>query len=67
MHAVLAEESLTRLCSNTESPAAMDEKENILAIWQLSGSVLLQCFLTPLGVLFIMKTLEDEQCIAIKT
>jgi len=38
-----------------------EEKENILAIWRLSGSVLLQCFLAPLGVLFIIKTLEDEQ------
>jgi len=37
------------------------KKENILAIWQHSGSVLLQCFLVPLGVFFIMKTLEDER------
>jgi len=36
------------------------KKENNLAIWQLSGSVLLRCFFVPLGVLFIMKTLEDE-------
>ena len=37
------------------------KKENILAICRLSGSVLLQCFLAPLGVLFVMKTLEDER------
>ena len=37
------------------------KKENILAIWQLSGSVLLRYFLSPLAVLFVMKTLEDEQ------
>jgi len=36
-------------------------KKNILAVWQLSGSILLRCFLAPLGVLFIMKTLEDER------
>jgi len=32
-----------------------------VAVWQLSDSVLLRCFLAPLGVLFIMKTLKDEQ------
>ena len=37
------------------------KKENNLAIWQLSGSVLSRCFLVPLGVLFVMKTLEDER------
>jgi len=37
------------------------KKENILAIWWLFGSVLSQCFVAPLGVLFIMKTLEDER------
>ena len=34
-------------------------KKNILAIMRLSGLVLLRCFLAPLGVLFIMKTLEE--------
>ena len=29
----------------------------MLAVWRLSGS---RCFLVPLGVLFIMKTLENE-------
>ena len=37
-----------------------ERKENILAVWWLSGSVLSWCFLAPLGVLFVMKTLEDE-------
>ena len=32
-----------------------------MAVWRLSGSVLLRCFLAPLGVLFVMKTLEDER------
>jgi len=36
-------------------------KKNILAVWRLSGSVLSRCFLAPLGVLFVMKTLEDER------
>jgi len=45
-----------------DSPSEEEErKTNILAICQLSGSVLSQCFLVPLGVLFVMKTLEDER------
>jgi len=39
----------------------LKKKKNILAVWWLSGSVLLRCFLAPLGVLFVMKTLEDER------
>ena len=34
-----------------------EEEENILAIWWLSG--LVRTFM-PLGVLFVMKTIEDE-------
>ena len=34
-------------------------------IWRPSGLVLSQCFLAPLGVLFIMKTLEDERQVVI--
>ena len=41
-------------------------KENILAVWQLSSSVLSRCFSTPLGVFLVMKSLEDEQYVAIK-
>jgi len=37
------------------------KKKNISAIWRLSGSVLSRCFLAPLGVFFVMKTLEDER------
>jgi len=37
------------------------KKKKNLAIWRLSGSILSRCILAPLGVLFIMKTLEDEQ------
>ena len=42
--------------------ASQKKKNNnkILAIWQLSGSILSRCFIVPLGVLFVMKTLEDE-------
>ena len=36
------------------------KKNNILVVWRLSGLVLSRYFLTPLGVLFVMKTLEDE-------
>ena len=42
------------------------KKENILAVWWISGLVLLQCFFMALGVLFVMKTLEDEWYIVIK-
>jgi len=38
-----------------------ERKKNILSIWRLSGSVLLRCFLVPLGVLFVMKTLKGER------
>ena len=41
-------------------------KKTILAIWRLSGLVLLQCFFAPMGVLFVIKTLEDEQYVVIK-
>ena len=41
-------------------------KENILAVRRLSSSVLSRCFSTPLGVFLVMKTLEDEQYVAIK-
>jgi len=37
------------------------KKKDILAVWQLSGLVLSRCFLAPLGVLFVMKTLKDER------
>ena len=37
------------------------KKKNILAVWWLSGSVLSRCFLAPLGVFFVMQTLEDER------
>jgi len=43
-----------------------EEEEEILADWQLSGLVLLQCFFMPVGVLFIMKILKDERHIVIK-
>jgi len=37
-------------------------KKNIFAVWRLSCSVLSRCFLAaPQGVLFVMKTLEDER------
>ena len=35
------------------------KKKNNLDVWRLSGSVLLRCILAPLGVLFVIKTLED--------
>ena len=35
--------------------------KNILAVWQLSTLVLSRCFLAPLGVLLVKKTLKDEQ------
>ena len=35
-------------------------KENILAVQWLSGLVLSRCFLAPLGVFFVMKTLKPH-------
>jgi len=35
------------------------EERKTLAVWLLSGSVLLRCFSAPLGVLLAIKTLED--------
>jgi len=45
----------------SEDEEEEERKKNILAVWWLSGSVLSWCFLAPLGVLFVMKTLQDEQ------
>ena len=42
------------------------KKKNNLAVLLLFGWVLLRCFLAPLGVLLVMKTLEDEQYVVIK-
>ena len=39
-------------------------KKNILAVWQLSGSVLLRCFIVPLSVLFIMKNPQRCMCMS---
>jgi len=36
------------------------KKKKFLAVWRLSGSVVSRCFLAPLGVVFVMKTLENE-------
>jgi len=46
--------------SYTSLGGGEEEETNILAVCRLSGSVLLRCFLASLGVLSIMKTLEDE-------
>jgi len=43
-----------------EKMASQRKPKNILAVCRLSGSVLLRCFLAPLGVFFVKKTLEDE-------
>ena len=42
------------------------EKKNILAVCQLSGSVLSQCFFVSLGVLFVVKILKDEWYVVIR-
>ena len=40
-------------------------KKNIWPVLRVFGLVLSRCFLTPLGVLLVMKTLEDEWYIVI--
>jgi len=36
------------------------KEKHFLAVWQLSILVHLRCFLAPLDVLLLMKTLQDE-------
>jgi len=43
-----------------------ERKKNIWAVLRVLGLVLLRCFLAPLGVLLVMKTLEDEWYVVIK-
>jgi len=42
-----------------------EEEGDIVAVWRLSGLVLQWCFLAPLGVLFVMKTIKDERQVVI--
>jgi len=57
------------MCTREDKNGIAKEDIQFLSEWlkppcetsKLSGSVLLQWFLVPLGVLFVMKTLEDEQ------
>jgi len=42
------------------------EEKNIWPVLRFLGLVLFRCFLAPLGVLLVMKTLEDEWYVAIK-
>ena len=61
---VLCENHRERVMQIWTSPSEEEEEEERktfwLAVWRLSGSVLSRCFLPPLGVFFVMKTLEDE-------
>ena len=43
-----------------------ERKKNIWPVLRVLGLVLLRCFLAPLGVLLVMKTLEDEWYVVIK-
>jgi len=49
------------LCENHRESHANLKKKHILPVWRLSGSELSRWFIAPLGVLFVMKTLEDER------
>jgi len=49
-----------------EKKKKKEKKGKKLAVWRLSGSILLQCFFVPLGMLFIMQTLKDERYIVLK-
>ena len=50
----------------TRHASPLKKGKKILPILQVSGLVLSQCFLMPLGVLLVMKTLEDVLHIVIK-
>jgi len=52
---------LARLKKKKEKEKKKKKKKKILAIWRLSDSVLSRRFLAPLGVFFVMKTLENER------
>ena len=43
-----------------------ERKKNIWPVLQVLCLVLLRCFLTPLGVLLVIQTLEDEWYVVIK-
>ena len=43
-----------------------ERKKNISLVLRVPGLVHLRCFLAPLGVLLVMKTLEDEWYVVIK-
>jgi len=43
-----------------------ERKKNIWPVLRVLGLILLRCFLAPLGVLLVMKTLEDEWYVVIK-
>ena len=54
-------ENAAVLCENHRERVHHLKKKNILAVWRLSGLVLSRCLSTPLGMLFVKKTLEDER------
>ena len=62
----IMKESCSFELSNLKKKKKKKKMMMILAIWRLSGLVLSRCFFMPVGMLFIMKTLEDEQYIVIK-
>jgi len=52
---------LARLKKKKKKLRRRKRKKNILAVWRPSGSVLSRCFVAPLGVFFVTKTLENER------
>ena len=59
--AVLCENHRERVTQMSEEEEEEEERKTFWAVWRLSGSVLSRCFLAPIGVFFVMKTLENEQ------
>jgi len=57
---VLCKNESHAIWTSPEEKVEEKEEERKKCIWQLSGSVLSPCFFAPPGVLFVMKTLEDE-------
>jgi len=51
---------LARLKKKEEGEEEEERKKSIWPVLRVLGLVLLRCFLVPLGVLLVMKTLEDE-------
>ena len=57
---------LARLKKKEEEEEEEERKKNIWPVLRVLGLIPLRCFLAPLGVLLVMKTLKDKWYVVIK-